>query len=481
MLSVIKDQLSPAIAHADEVEGRQSLRIIDERTGKEYRVPVRHNTIPAKSLSSIKTPGGPPLRSFDPGLVNTSIASSSICYIDGEKGVLRYRGYPIEQLAEFCSYEEICFLLFFGETPSSHNLFLFKNIINKLKTMPEPIKALISSFNRSSPPLTIFICCLAALRCCCPPEVSGVSTALLLQQKQLRNRHLIGALAAGFTIAANIIRYCEGLGFVDPPEEANLVEGFLQMVDGRAPNPTLVRALEVLFILHAEHEMNCSTAALRLVASSHADPYTCLAAAAAALFGPRHGSANEAAVRMLRRIGTPGNVPGFIEKVKRREEKLIGFGHRVYKNYDPRAFIIKQIAKIIFKEMGRSELTLVANELEKHALKDFYFTSRRLYPNIDFYSGVVYTQLGFREGFFPLLFAAGRLAGWVSHLNEYYNLSNYKTEEDKLIRPQQIYKGQGERNFKPKSNNGGQAVPSADVQIKLTNAERRQKTLTPKL
>ncbi|XP_026189977.1 citrate synthase, peroxisomal [Cyclospora cayetanensis] len=386
MLGALKGQLSPAIALSEEYESRQSLRIIDERTGKEYKVPIRHNTVEAKGFLQIRAPGGPPLHVLDPGLMNTCVAGSRISFIDGEKGILRYRGYPIEHLAEKSSYEEVVFLLIYGDMPTPHQLEEFVSKLALLSAMPEQIKSLIRSFDR----------------------------------------------------------HAEGLSFVEPQTDLGLVGSFLQMIDNAPPSPTIARALEVLMILHAEHEMNCSTAAVRHVASSHADLYISLAAGVAALYGPRHGAANEAAVRMLRRIAAPSHVPQFLENVKRREEKLMGFGHRIYKSYDPRAFIVRQVARVVFATLGPSDLSNVATALEKAALKDVYFTSRRLYPNIDFYSGVVYTQLGFAPNSFPLLFAVARLAGWAAHLNEYHQMAP-NAEEARMVRPLQVYRGQGER------------------------------------
>ncbi|OEH77638.1 citrate synthase [Cyclospora cayetanensis] len=409
-------QLSPAIALSEEYESRQSLRIIDERTGKEYKVPIRHNTVEAKGFLQIRAPGGPPLHVLDPGLMNTCVAGSRISFIDELQASAsnkdsyvrgaRYRGYPIEHLAEKSSYEEVVFLLIYGDMPTPHQLEEFVSKLALLSAMPEQIKSLIRSFDRSAHPMSIFLACMAALSACSPEQNPAVSGATILQHRPTRNRHLLRAVAVGFTIAANILRHAEGLSFVEPQTDLGLVGSFLQMIDNAPPSPTIARvrnyglefeirkALEVLMILHAEHEMNCSTAAVRHVASSHADLYISLAAGVAALYGPRHGAANEAAVRMLRRIAAPSHVPQFLENVKRRE--------------------------------------------------DVYFTSRRLYPNIDFYSGVVYTQLGFAPNSFPLLFAVARLAGWAAHLNEYHQMAP-NAEEARMVRPLQVYRGQGER------------------------------------
>lgn len=477
MLGALAGQLAPAIALAEEKEVRQSLRVVDERTGKEYVVPIKHNTVEAQSLSQMRVPGGPPLRSFDPGLLNTCIAGSGICFIDGEKGILRYRGYPIEHLAERATYEEVAFLLLYGELPTPSQLQAFVKEIRAFAVMPEQIKQLIRSFDRTAHPMGIFISSLAALSACSPEQNPAVSGPNVLQHKPTRNRHLIRAIAVGFTIAANIQRHAEGLPFVEPRPDLSLVGNFLHMLDKSDPNPTLVRALEVLMILHAEHEMNCSTVAVRHVASAHADLYSSLAAGVAALYGPRHGGANEAAVRMLSRIETVKNVPAFLEKVKRREEKLMGFGHRVYKSYDPRAFIVKQVAGIVFKTLGGSTLTSVAMALEEAALNDLYFTSRRLYPNVDFYSGIAYTQLGFKPNSFPLLFAVARLAGWAAHLNEFHEMP-LNSNEAKIVRPLQIYRGRGERHETIERNSRKQVIPSEVLEVQLSPVERRRQVST---
>ncbi|KAL8273720.1 hypothetical protein Esti_002320 [Eimeria stiedai] len=476
MLGALAGQFAPAVAAAEEKEQRQSLRVIDERTGKEYTLPIRHNTIGAKSLSQIRVPGNLPLSSFDPGLVNTCIAGSRISFIDGEKGILRYRGYPIEHLAQKASYEEVAFLLLHGELPTPTQLESLRQELAPLAIMPEQIKKLIRSFDRSAHPMSMFVSCLAALSACSPEQNPAVAGARILQHRPTRNRHLMRAIAVGFTIAANIQRHAEGLCFVEPNLDLGLVGSFLHILDDAQPNAIIARALEVLFIVHAEHEMNCSTVAVRHVASSHADLYTSLAAGAAALYGPRHGGANEAAVGMLTRIGSASNVPAFIEKVKRREEKLMGFGHRIYKSYDPRAFIVKQVAGVVFETLGHSALTSVALALERAALKDLYFTSRRLYPNVDFYSGVVYTQLGFKVNAFPLLFAVARLAGWAAHLNEFHQLPP-NSEEAKIVRPLQLYRGQGERYETVGRNERKQGVPSDELEIQLTPVERRRHVL----
>lgn len=487
MLGALKGHLAPAIISSEDNDSQQSLKIIDERTGREYRVPIKHNTIEAKKLAEIKTLEGLPLRCYDPGLMHTCIGSSKICFIDGDKGILRYRGYAIEDLAESSSYEEVFFLLFFGELPTNKQLQEFKYNLFSLSSIPVQIQDLIRTFDRSARPVTIFLSAMAAMSACslhaCSPNACSpnnnnnnyLSSFSFFNDIPTQNKHLLTAVAAGFTIAANIVRHLEGLNFVEPKEGLGLVENFLYMVDKQHHDPVVVRALELLFILHAEHEANSSTAAVLHAASTHADLYSSLAAGIAALSGNRHGSANEATILMLKKIKTPKNVRQFLERVKRREERLMGFGHRVYKSYDPRAFIIRQIALIVFNAKKQTNtLSAIALDLEKAALSDIYFTSRRLYPNIDFYSGVVYDQLGFSEGLFPLLFAVSRLGGWIAHIKELYNLFIYNTEETKMQRPQQIYKGAGERKKDKNIHDRQQLISSAELEILKTRADRRR-------
>nr|QWX93802.1 citrate synthase [Eimeria tenella] len=339
MLGALKGHLAPALSLAEENESRQSLRIIDERTGAEYRVPIKLHTVEAKELAAIRAPGGPPLRVFDPGLINTCVRSSRICFIDGEKGILRYRGYAIEELAARVCYEEVFFLLLFGDLPTKGQLQFLKNKIKQMAQVPEQVKSLIKSFDRCASPSSIFLAAVAALgacsacnacnacsacnacNACSPKQRSLIWGSAALQNKKTLNAFLIRAVAAGFTIAANILRHVEGLSFVDPHPDLDLVENFLYMIDGKPHDPVIVRALEVLFILHAEHELNNSTAAVLHVASSHSDIFTALAAGVAALSGRRHGGTSKAVVEMLEKIKSKNDVKDFLEKVKRREAR----------------------------------------------------------------------------------------------------------------------------------------------------------------
>ena len=415
--------------------------ITDNRTGKSYEIPVEHDTINAMDLRQIRVNEDDfGLMSYDPGFKNTASTKSTITYIDGAKGILRYRGYPIEQLATQSSYLETAYLILYGELPTADEYAMWEYEVLHHTFLHENVKQLIEAFRYDAHPMSMFISTVAALPTFYP-ESRNISDPEIRLKQVFR---LIGKVP---TIAAFSYRHLRGLPYVYPDNDLNYTGNFLQMLDrmGQAkyvPNPTLERALDVLFILHADHEQNCGTATMRVIGSSHSDPYSAMAGAAAALYGPLHGGANEAVLRMLNEIGDVKNVPEFMEGVKNRERLLMGFGHRVYKNYDPRAKIIKQVADEVFEVTGANPLLDIALELERIALEDDFFVSRNLYPNVDFYSGIIYQAMGFPVAMFPVLFAIPRTIGWLSQWIELL-----EDDSQKIARPRQIYLGEGERDY----------------------------------
>ncbi|MFN2107883.1 MAG: citrate synthase [Candidatus Promineifilaceae bacterium] len=415
--------------------------ITDNRTGKSYEIPVEHDTINAMDLRQIKVNEDDfGLMSYDPGFKNTASTKSTITFIDGAKGILRYRGYPIEQLATQSSYLETAYLILYGELPTAEEYAMWEYEILHHTFLHENVKQLIEAFRYDAHPMSMFISTVAALPTFYP-ESRNISDPEIRLKQVFR---LIGKVP---TIAAFSYRHLRGLPYVYPDNDLNYTGNFLQMLDrmGQAkyvPNPVLERALDILFILHADHEQNCGTATMRVIGSSHSDPYSAMAGAAAALYGPLHGGANEAVLRMLNEIGDVKNVPDFMEGVKNRERLLMGFGHRVYKNYDPRAKIIKQVADEVFEVTGANPLLDIALELERIALEDDFFVSRNLYPNVDFYSGIIYQAMGFPVAMFPVLFAIPRTIGWLSQWIELL-----EDDSQKIARPRQIYLGEGERDY----------------------------------
>ena len=415
--------------------------ITDNRTGKSYEIPIEHDTINAMDLRQIKVNEDDfGLMSYDPGFKNTASTKSTITFIDGAKGILRYRGYPIEQLATQSSYLETAYLILYGELPTAEEYAMWEYEILHHTFLHENVKQLIEAFRYDAHPMSMFISTVAALPTFYP-ESRNISDPEIRLKQVFR---LIGKVP---TIAAFSYRHLRGLPYVYPDNDLNYTGNFLQMLDrmGQAkyvPNPVLERALDILFILHADHEQNCGTATMRVIGSSHSDPYSAMAGAAAALYGPLHGGANEAVLRMLNEIGEVKNVPDFMEGVKNRERLLMGFGHRVYKNYDPRAKIIKQVADEVFEVTGANPLLDIALELERIALEDDFFVSRNLYPNVDFYSGIIYQAMGFPVAMFPVLFAIPRTIGWLSQWIELL-----EDDSQKIARPRQIYLGEGERDY----------------------------------
>ena len=378
--------------------------------------------------------------SYDPAFLNTASCQSRVTFIDGDKGILRYRGYPIEQLAEQSNFIETAYLLINGELPTQAELDSWSNELNQHTILHENIKKFMEGFRYDAHPMGIFLSTVGALSTFFP----DAKQVLDPQSRRLQIARLVAKVPS---IAAYAHRHSIGRPYVYPDPELSFIGNFMSMLyrgvePHYEPHPVLERALDILFILHADHEQNCSTSAMRSIGSSQADPFSSLAGAAAALYGPLHGGANEAVMRMLREIQSVDRIPDFINKVKSGEGRLMGFGHRVYKSYDPRAKVIKETAYQVFDVTGRNPLLDIALELERIALQDDYFVSRRLYPNVDFYSGLIYEAMGFKAGMFPVLFAIGRTAGWVAQWQEMLG-----DREQKIARPRQIYLGEDERDF----------------------------------
>ena len=431
---------------------KDSLSIVDERTQISYEIPIQSGTIRAMDLRKIKT--GPEdfgLMTYDPAFMNTASCQSAITFIDGEKGILRYRGYPIEQLAEQCSFLEVAYLILNGELPTAAELAEFVTNITYHTMLHETTKKFLEGFRYDAHPMGMFISTVAALSTVYP-ESRKVQDP---EVRRLQIYRLIGKVA---TIAAYTYRHGLGYPYIYPDNELSYTENFMnmlwKMVESKyQANKVLARALDILFILHADHEQNCSTNAMRAVSSSLADPFVATAAAAAALSGPLHGGANEEVMKMLEEIGSKENIPAYIDRVKAGQVKLMGFGHRVYKNYDPRARIIKWAADQVFEVTGKNQKIDVALELERIALNDEYFIKRKLYPNVDFYSGIIYQAMGFKPEMFTVLFAIPRTVGWLAQWEEMLQDS-----EQKIARPRQIFTGHEERIVIPIAQRGVQAA-----------------------
>jgi citrate synthase len=419
----------------------QTLTITDNRTGKSYTLPIENGTVRAMDLRQIKTDTDDfGLMTYDPALMNTASTKSAITFIDGDKGILEYRGYPIEQLAETRSFLQVAYLILFGELPNEEQLAAWSYDITHHTFVHENIKTLMQAFRYDAHPMGMFISTVAALSTFYP-EANKVDDA------EVRLAQIKRLIAKVPTIAAYTYRHNRGLRYVYPDNDLSYTGNFLSMMFKMTetkyrPNPSLERALDVLFILHADHEQNCSTNAMRAIGSSRVDPYSAMAGAAAALYGPLHGGANEEVLKMLSRIGDTRNIPEFIQRVKNGEGKLMGFGHRVYKNYDPRARIIKRVADDVFQVTGRNRLLDIALELERIALEDEYFISRKLYPNVDFYSGIIYQAVGLPVTMFPVMFAIPRTVGWLAQWQEMIT-----DPEQKITRPRQIFVGHARRDL----------------------------------
>jgi len=420
-----------------------TLTIVDNRTGKKYELPIHDGAIRAMDLRQIKTGTDDfGLMTYDPAFMNTANCRSAITYIDGEKGILLYRGYPIEQLAEDSDYLETAYLILFGELPTSSQHQTWTRDITYHTMLHENIKKFMEGFRYDAHPMGIFLSTVGALSTLNPDAKD-------IFDKSSRQRQTQRLIAKVPSIAAYAYRHSIGRPYNSPDNDLSFTGNFLNMLFKMTelkyqPNPVLARALDVLFILHADHEQNCSTTTMRTIGSSHVDPYSALAGAAAALYGPLHGGANEAVLRMLNEIGSVAKVPEFIKRVKAGEGsvRLMGFGHRVYKSYDPRAKVIKKIADLVFAVTGKNPLLEIALELERIALQDEYFVSRKLYPNVDFYSGLIYQAMGFPVDMFPVLFAIPRTAGWIAQWEEML-----LDPEQKIARPRQIYVGPKQRDY----------------------------------
>lgn len=420
----------------------ESLTVRDNRTGKDYELEITDGTIRAADLKQIAVEGQPGLATYDPGFVNTSSCRSAITYIDGEAGILEYRGYPIEQLAESSTYLEVAYLLLNGELPTSDQLAEWTHEVTYHTFVHENLKQFIQGFRYDAHPMAMLMAGVSALSTFYPEAVQ-IDDA---ENRQLQITRMIAKMP---TLGAFAFRHQQGKPYVYPDNGLSYTANFLAMLFKMSEpqyeaDPRLVQALEVLFILHADHEQNASANAVRAVGSTEVDPYSAVAAGIAALYGPLHGGANEAVLRMLRRIGSTDNIPGFIEGVKAGKERLMGFGHRVYKNYDPRAKIIKKACDDVFEVTGVNPLLKIAQELEKIALEDEYFVSRKLYPNVDFYSGLIYEALEFPPEMFTVLFAIPRTSGWLAQWSELIT-----DPEQKIARPKQIYTGHRTREFVP--------------------------------
>jgi citrate synthase len=421
----------------------ETITITDNRTGKQYEVPITNGAIRATDLKQIKAAnddGG--LFTYDPAFMNTAACRSRITYIDGDKGVLLYRGYPIEQLAEESTYLETAYLILFGELPTEAQLADWIHQITMHTMVHENIKKFMEGFNYDAHPMGVFVSTVGALSTFYPD-----GKQIFNEQSRLRQIHRL--IAKVPTIAAYAYRHSIGRPYVYPDNDLSFTGNFLNMLFKMTevkyvPDRALERALDVLFILHADHEQNCSTSAMRSIGSSHVDPYSALAGAAAALYGPLHGGANEAVLRMLQEIGSTANIPAFIKRVKAGDGRLMGFGHRVYKSYDPRARIIKDTAYEVFEVTGTNPLLDIALELERIALEDDYFVTRKLYPNVDFYSGLIYQAMGFPVDMFAVLFAIARTVGWVAQWEEML-----LDGDQKIARPKQIYVGPALRDYRP--------------------------------
>ncbi|MFZ9647464.1 MAG: citrate synthase [Ilumatobacteraceae bacterium] len=414
----------------------ETITIIDDRTGKKVTVPIRDGVFPSTALRELD----PDLRVYDPAFLSTAACASSITYIDGEKGILRYRGYPIEQLAEKSNYLEVAYLLLNGDLPNAEQLKKWTYDVTHHTMIHENMrKRFVDGFHYDAHPMGMFISAIAALGTFYPESKEIFAPGAL-------DKQVLRLIAKVPTIAAMCYRFSMGLPFVSPNNSMSYSENFLNMMfklgDDHSVDPRLTKAMDLLFILHADHEQNCGTTAMRVVASSHADPFSAMSAASSALYGPLHGGANEAAINMLHEIGSIANVESFIKSVKAGNGRLQGFGHRVYKNYDPRAAIIKKAAYDVFDVTGKNPMLDIALKLEEVALSDDYFISRKLYPNVDFYSGLIYQALGFPIDMFTVLFAIPRTVGWLSHYNELL-----KDDAQKISRPRQWYTGVDQRDY----------------------------------
>ncbi len=424
-----------------------TLSVTDNRTGQQYQLPITDGTVRAMDLRQIKVDDDDfGLMTYDPAYTNTASCRSAITFIDGERGILRYRGYPIEQLAETCSFLEVAYLLQVGELPNQDQLDVWTSDIRYHTYVHTKVLKFLEGFLYDAHPMGMLLGAVGALS-------TFYRDAKEIQNPANRYLQKVRLLAKIPTLAAFTFRHVRGLPFVFPDNDLDYIGNFVNMtfsIGGKhEPNPVLQRALEVLLILHADHEQNCSTSAVRSVGSSHVDPFSAISSGIAALYGPLHGGANEAVLTMLDVIGDKASIPSYIERVKKGEMRLMGFGHRVYKSYDPRATLIKRVADGVFAETGLNPKLEMALELERIALEDDYFVSRKLYPNVDFYSGLIYQAMGYPTDYFTVLFAIGRMPGWLAQWEEML-----LDKEQKIARPRQVYTGYDERQFVPLAERG---------------------------
>jgi citrate synthase len=425
-----------------------TLTVTDSRTGRQYELPIEDGAIRATDLRQIKTgTDDAGLLSYDPAFMNTASCRSAITFIDGDRGILRYRGHPIEQLAERSTYLEVAYLLLNGELPAAAALEAWRWEVTHHTWIHENLKKFLDGFHHDAHPMAMLVSAVAALSTFYPEAKQHADT-------ELRHLQVVRLIAKMPTLAAFAFRHSLGMPYAYPDNDLSYIGNFLSMLFRATeaqyrPNPAVERAVDVLFILHADHEQNCSTNAVRSVGSSRVDPYCSVAAGAAALYGPLHGGANEEVLRMLEAVGSVQQVPAFIKRVKGGDGRLMGFGHRVYKNYDPRATIIKRLADEVFAATRPNRLLPIALELERIALQDEYFVSRKLYPNVDFYSGLIYQALGLPMAMFPVLFAIPRTSGWLAQW-----LEMLRDPEQKIARPRQVYTGSPGRDFVPMASRG---------------------------
>ncbi|KAG0495053.1 hypothetical protein HPP92_006047 [Vanilla planifolia] len=452
------------------------LLVTDSRSGKRYVLEISEEgavkAVDFKKITSEKDDKG--IKLYDPGYLNTAPVRSSISYIDGDEGILRYRGYPIEELAENSTYLEVAYLLLYGNLPSKNQLADWEFTISQHSAVPQGLLDIIQGMPHDAHPMGLLVSAMSTLSVFHPDANPALRGLDLYKSRATRDKQIARILGKVPTIAAAAYLRLAGRPPVLPSNNLSYSENFLYMLDSLGnrsykPNPRLARAIDILFILHAEHEMNCSTAAARHLSSSGVDVYTALAGAVGALYGPLHGGANEAVLKMLGEIGTIENIPDFIDGVKNRKRKLSGFGHRVYKNYDPRAKVIRKLAEEVFSIVGRDPLIEVAVALEEAALSDDYFINRKLYPNVDFYSGLIYRAMGFPTEFFPVLFAIPRMAGFLAHWRE-----SLDDPDTKIMRPQQVYTGVWLRHYQPLSDRPSSSETEDHWKVSVSNATRRR-------
>lgn len=481
---------------------RETLTVIDNRTGKAYEFPIQHNSVLATDIKKIKAPPGPKdraedeteqgLRVFDPGFMNTSVVQSKITYIDGQRGVLRYRGYPIEQLVQKSNFVESAFLLIYGHLPTPAEYTTWNNELMHHTYIHSDIEGMFKSFRYDSHPMAMLTSAFATMGAFAPeanPSLRGqrlYTNAAKGDVESLRvlDKQILRIIGKAPTLAAAAYRMRQGRPFNRPAQGLSYTGNFLYLLDHLSgqdykPNPILEKALDALFLIHCDHEINCSTASVMQVGSSLVDPYSAVAAGCAALYGPSHGGASEAAVRQLMEIGSPENVPAFIKKVERKETVLVGFGHRIYKQTDPRSTAIRDIAEQVFEITGRNNLLDTATELAKYARESEFMRSRNLYPNVDFYSGLIYQAMGFPLDFYPVLFAVPRCVGWLAHWRQ----QMLQPGGVKIWRPRQLYMGSGERDYvdiSERKNAKDSTLFDAPVEVSHGGDSRRNRLATYK-